>query len=169
MFHRFQPTDDGISFRTLPGVANGFYVANSDEHGPTGILDESAEVREVMNRRRQLKSERIKSQVPKPKLYGPQTAKLTLVGWGSSKGAVLQALRELPEVNFVHFNHVWPLPEGAGEMLKDKSLAFIENNLTGQLAGLLKQEFGVTGKGLYRDDGRPFYPEEVIDFVKQLK
>ncbi len=169
MFHRYQPTNDGISDRTLPGVANGFYIANSDEHSATGILDEGLENREANNRRRLVKIERIRSEMAKPSMYGPESAKWTIVGWGSTKGAVLQAMKELNDVNFVHITNIWPLPVTVGEVLTGKQLIFIENNLTGQLMNLVKQEFGISGQSLLKDDGRPFYPEEIIEFVKKLK
>ncbi len=169
MFHRFQPVNDGVSERTLPGMVNGFYIANSDEHGATGVVDESLEMRQVMNRRRVVKFERIRSEVPRPGLYGDKKADLTIVGWGSVKGSVIEALKGLPGVNFVHFTQVWPIGETAKSMLDGKRLVFIENNLSGQFRGLIKQELGIDGEALLKDDGRPFYPEEIIDFMTKLK
>lgn len=169
MFHRFQTTPDGIAKRTLPGVANGFYIANSDEHNPEGLVDESASMREIMNTRRMNKTKLIVSEALLPSMYGDANSKLCLVSWGSTKGSVLTAAKELG-AGFCHFTQVWPIAADAKEMLKEKEIVVIENNLTGQFEGILRQELGIeTSRSLRRDDGRPFFPEEIVEFVKKSK
>jgi len=169
MFHRYQPTPNGVSDRTLPGITEGYYVANSDEHGPEGLVDETAEMREVMVNRRMAKHKAILGEMLPPNTYGPEEAKITLVGFGSVKGSVLEAMKDIPDVNFVHFNHVWPLPEKAREMLEGRKLVFIENNMMGQFEGLVREQLGLGAlSSLRKDDGRPFYPDEIKDFVDKL-
>ncbi len=167
LFHRYQPTPDGVGMRTLPGIRNGFYIANSDEHGPDGLVDETVEMRKIMVQRRLNKLKAITSEMQPPNVYGPEEAGVTLVGWGSTKGSILEAMKELDGVNFVHFTHVWPLPKSARGILEGKKLYFIENNMSGQFEGLVREILGLGASGnLRKDDGRPFYPEEIVNFVK---
>ncbi|WP_161931974.1 2-oxoacid:acceptor oxidoreductase subunit alpha [Candidatus Chazhemtobacterium aquaticus] len=169
MFHRYQPSANGVSERTLPGLVNGYYVANSDEHGPEGLVDESAEMREVMVRRRLLKLKSIESDMALPVIYGSKETKLSLVGFGSVKGVALEVIKEFNDVNYIHFNHVWPMPSKAREVLEGRKLVFLENNMTGQLEGLVREYLGLGGiSNIRKDDGRPFYVDEVVNLVKRI-
>jgi 2-oxoglutarate ferredoxin oxidoreductase subunit alpha len=52
---------------------------------------------------------------------------------------------------------------------KEKQLVLIENNSQAQLAQLIRQETGIQiDKRLLKYNGRPIYPEEVIEFINQL-
>ena len=169
MFHRYQPKPNGVSERTLPGVTNGEYIANSDEHDPTGLVSESAERRQIANRQRNVKLKGIATDMRMPKVYGDSNAQVSIVAWGSNKGPVLDVLNKWEgKVNLIHFTHIWPLPEGVAGLLKGKKLLSIENNTRGQFAGLLKKEAGARFQAsLNKDDGRPFYSEEIIEFVER--
>ncbi len=171
MFHRYQPTQSGVSKRTLPGVFNGEYIANSDEHDPTGLVSESAERRQIANRQRNVKLKGIAADMRMPKIYGDSNAQVSIVTWGSNKGPVLDVLNNWEgKVNLIHFTHMWPLPDSVTGLLKNKKLLSIENNARGQFAGLLKKEAGVNFQAsLNKDDGRPFYSEEIIEFVERNK
>ncbi len=170
MYHRYQPTPDGVGKRTLPGIVNGIYIANSDEHTPEGLVSETAEMRQVMNLRRSNKMKLIADEAIAPTIYGDAESSDYLVSFGSTKGSILEALKELPGMGFCHFTQVWPISSQAVEMLRDKRLTVVENNMTGQLAGLLKQELGLKIEtNLCKDDGRPFYPEEIVQFMKEKR
>lgn len=166
MFHRYQPTPNGVSPRTLPGVVNGYYVANSDEHEATGLVDESVEVRNMMLERRINKMETLEGEMTMPVLYGPSEARVTLVCWGSTKGEVMEALKQLPGVNMIHFSWIWPMASGVKDMLIGRRLVFVEHNMTGQFEGLVAEKTGVRPEeSLRKDDGRPFFAEEIIKFL----
>ena len=104
-------------------------------------------------------------------------ADLTLIAWGSTKGPVLQALKDLREenygrkINFLHLTHVWPLPVSNLEstLKTAKKTLIIEGNSTAQMASLIRQETGITfDHKLLRFDGRPFNPEDIIVKVKEI-
>jgi 2-oxoglutarate ferredoxin oxidoreductase subunit alpha len=69
------------------------------------------------------------------------------------------------KTNMLHLNELWPFPAKAVIEVIDKAARcyVIENNATGQLARLIKQE---TGKNMdnkiLKFDGRPFSPERII-------
>ena len=54
------------------------------------------------------------TEVPKPVLYGEKDAKHTLVGWGSTKGAILEAIEFLAhkgiKTNFLQITCLSPFP-----------------------------------------------------------
>lgn len=98
---------------------------------------------------------------------------ITLVGFGSTKGA-LQAGRELLDkegikVNILNVSWMWPFPIQAVTDFLNKGVPFaiVEGNSTGQFANVLRQETGLTTPHHFRKyDGRPFYPHEIAQFVK---
>lgn len=169
MFPRYQPGTDGVGQRTLPGVTNGEYIANSDEHDVTGLASERIERRRTATKQRRLKLKGIAAEMSLPKIYGDRQAKNSIVTWGSNKGPVLDVLDSFGDkVNLIHFTHLWPLPEGLGGFLGDRRLLYIENNTNGQLAGLVREQTGIEKTAsLNKDDGRPFYKEEIKQFVEE--
>ncbi|MBR9692549.1 2-oxoacid:acceptor oxidoreductase subunit alpha, partial [Candidatus Woesearchaeota archaeon] len=174
-FERYSITDDGISPRSIPGVPDGLFVANSDEHDGHGYSTEEIPLRNAMMEKRQRKFDLLKSQLPAPLLHGPENADITLVSWGSTKGPILDAMRWLEndgyKVNFLQITHVVPFNTDAIAKIlyhSNKTL-MIEVNISGQMEGVIRQETGhVMDAHLRRYDGRPIYPEQVYDKVKEL-
>ena len=105
----------------------------------------------------------LKNEVAQPWIYGPQRAETTLIGWGSTYGALKAAVDILRgedlDVNCLHLNELWPFPTDAiSNVLDGSHRSFsVENNATGQLARLIRSETGkkVTGS-ILKFDGRPF-------------
>jgi 2-oxoglutarate ferredoxin oxidoreductase subunit alpha len=92
-YRRYKVVKDGVSPRSIPGVGN-FLLANSDEHQEYGYSEEAADNRlEQMNKRMRKLMTCAKEDLVAPKVYGPEEAEVTLVSWGSNKGAILTAMR----------------------------------------------------------------------------
>ena len=148
-------------------------VTDSDEHNEEGHLIEDAETRTGMMQKRLRKTEGLKKEIGKPRVYGTTQAETTLIGWGSTYGAIKeavdQALRDSLSINLVHLSEIWPFPaEATARALQGaKRIIAVENNATAQLAHLLRAETGyqVSGK-ILKFDGRPLYPAQIL---KQLK
>ena len=178
LFARYKITKDGISPRTIPGIVGGEHIANSDEHNEFSYSDESSEVRIAQMDKRMKKVEGIKSEIPLPKIYGPQKADITLIAWGSTFGACLDAINTLNSLktlkkkyNLIHFDFVWPLPKGLNKFLyKFKKLVLVEQNKTGQLGQLIRQETGIEIKNkILKYDSRPFWKDELVKKIKNVK
>jgi 2-oxoglutarate ferredoxin oxidoreductase subunit alpha len=152
----------------------GFYQANSYEHDEAGYTTEGAKARKRQVERRLAKIDQyLQEDIEPPQFYGDPRAKLTLVGWGSSKGPVLQAINDLSAdkagsrlaISYLHFTHLWPFPKNW--RLPEKSV-LIEDNATGQLGQLICQETRREIKDkLLKYNGRPFYPEEIETYVRR--
>ena len=125
------------------------------------------EMRIKQQDRRYSKLPNILKELPKPRFYGEKKAKITLIGWGSVKGPVLEAMKALPEdkFNFIHFTTVAPIDsEAVKKMLKDSdNIWLIESNKTGQFGDLLKQNLDIEfDEKILKYTGIPFFPEELI-------
>ena len=172
-YKRYEFTGSGISKRALAGQEGGVHVMNSDDHDEYGFSSEESETRIKIMDKRFNKLKLLESELPEPKLYGPKVADLTIVGWGSVKGAGLDALEELKDklqVNFLHISYVWPFPaKRVGAVLaRAKKVLLVENNKTGQLGDLIREQTGFEIKNKFlKYDGRPFFREEVVKEIKK--
>jgi 2-oxoglutarate ferredoxin oxidoreductase subunit alpha len=172
-YKRHQFTDSGISPRAIPLQGKALVVTDSDEHDEAGHMIEDAELRRLMMLKRLKKYEILRSDLNGPLLEKKIGAEMTLIGWGSTYGAIKEAANLLEDkgtkVNIVHLNEVWPFPVEAVTSALDgtgKSIV-IENNATGQLAHLIAAETGIrVSDTILKFDGRPFSPEYI---VKELK
>jgi 2-oxoglutarate ferredoxin oxidoreductase subunit alpha len=171
-YQRYEYSKDGISIRSIPGTGN-YFCANSDEHDQVGYSTEDSEIRNKMMEKRMMKLKTCEEQdMEEPQLYGPENATITIVSWGSNKGSILQALKDLKSVNYVHITWASPFPsEALTEMLsKSKHILNIESNYTGQMARLIREHTKIKiDDNLLRYDGRPFYPEEIIEKIKEIR
>jgi 2-oxoglutarate ferredoxin oxidoreductase subunit alpha len=174
-FERYLSTNDGVSPRTVPGVAEGVYLANSDEHDTRGYTNEEAEVRLEQVDKRMLKLHPVLSEMPNPTIYGNEHSSVLLVGWGSVKGPVLEALKMVQEtydtsVAFMHIQYVWPFPKTfvREALVRYRKIIMVENNSHGQMVGVIEQMTGthIHDKWL-KYDGRPFWPEELRDKIAE--
>jgi 2-oxoglutarate ferredoxin oxidoreductase subunit alpha len=170
-YHRYAATADGISLRTVAGSGN-FFVANSDEHDQDGYSSESSEDRITqMNKRMQKLVTCEQQDMAGPQRFGPEQADITIVSWGSNKGAILRALEEFNNVNYIHLTWMNPFPhfQLRDMLLQAKYILNIEANYSAQLAGLIKEKTGIDILAhLLKYDGRPIYPEEIVQTVQDI-
>ncbi|MER3397918.1 MAG: hypothetical protein C4315_03455 [Chloroflexota bacterium] len=170
-YFRYAFTETGISPRTVPGTEGGIFWTTSDEHDPRGHITEGAENRLKMVAKRMKKLDVAAREIPpqaKFKVYGPADADFTVIGWGSTKGAILDALEELRaeghKVNFVQVRLMRPFPaeELKGLLSRAKNLILVEENYTGQLGALICEQTGISiTRRVLKWDGRPFTQEEL--------
>src|SRR3712207_4225119 len=99
--------DGGISPRAIPGHEKAVYITTGDEHTAQGHNTEEADDRNEQMVKRMRKLERAAQEMRLPAWYGPEDAELTLVGWGSTYGALREATDRLNaeghRTNFLQF------------------------------------------------------------------
>jgi 2-oxoglutarate ferredoxin oxidoreductase subunit alpha len=169
-YKRYLLTQDGISPRAFAGQT--YFVANSYEHEESGLSTDEVRVKKMMTEKRLKKFKSLTHSLAAPVVYGPKDAPITFIGWGSTKGPVLEAMKQLPEASYIHLNHINPLPTQAVLSLIQKAgrVILVENNATGQMAGWVRQQTGFEIKEkILKYDGRPFYPEEIVTYVKNRR
>jgi len=115
-FQRYELTDNGISPRSLPGMAGGIYTANSDEHEYHGSVDESSQMRVWQQGKRLKKEPAAAGKLPGPKLIGDPKAETTIITWGSTKMPALQAIEMIRSRGPVA---LYPAPTSSSPQLTD--------------------------------------------------
>ncbi len=158
-YRRYRLTDTGISPRLFPGMSRHLVCADSDEHDEWGHITEDLQgTAPAMARKRIAKGKGLKDSVRPPEEISLKEADIILVGWGSTRGALLEALGLLKgegiNAGLIHFTELWPLPEY--KFPEGKTFWAVEGNASGQLARLLRSEYGINFKGMIsRYDGLP--------------
>ncbi len=177
-YRRYQFNDLGISPRAIPGQKGGIFWTTGDEHDEYGHITEAAAPRVKMMTKRMRKLDLAGEVIPDSKkatLHGPRTAPLTLVGWGSTKGSILDGIDDLKadgiEANFLQIRYFNPFPTRLVEevLSRAKRKIAIENNYSAQMAGIIREKTGIAVDGkLVKFDGRPFSQNEVYEGVKDI-
>lgn len=174
-FRRFRVTESGVSPRTRPGMAGGVHKVTGNEHDETGTTSESAEDRTAQVAKRLRKLDSLDVSDIGLKLHGDPDADFTLVGWGSTKPVILEAMAEIRKRrglngNFLQIIYLSPFPAGrVSEILgKAKRTLVVENNATGQLAGLIAEKTCLRADAaILKWDGRQFLKDELADRIEE--
>jgi 2-oxoglutarate ferredoxin oxidoreductase subunit alpha len=171
-YKRHLVTESGVSPRALPGLGKALVVTDSDEHDEAGHMIEDAATRKQQVEKRLRKRNGLKQEITAPDFEKAGGAGLTLVGWGSTYGAIQEAATLLKKdgrpVATMHLRQLWPFPaEAVAAALKKGKSIVVEGNATAQLAALIRRETGIKVDGsILKYDGRPFSPREIIDRLR---
>ncbi|MGH9969408.1 MAG: 2-oxoacid:acceptor oxidoreductase subunit alpha, partial [Pyrinomonadaceae bacterium] len=143
-FKRYAFTRSGVSPRVLPGTEGGMYVAATDDHDEEGVVISdvftSPPVRRKIQEKRMHKLDKVLQELAPPSLEGPPDADVTLIGWGSTKGVISEAIALLAEqgirANHLQIKYLYPFHASeVSEILRGtKRTVCVECNYTGQFA-----------------------------------
>ncbi|WP_254767596.1 2-oxoacid:acceptor oxidoreductase subunit alpha [Salinilacihabitans rarus] len=177
-FKRFNYADaeDGVAPRSLPGQKGGRYLATGNEHSPVGHISEDPDNRVYQMERRLEKLEHIREDLDEREsnqtYFGDEGADFGIVTWGTSQGAVEEAVERLNAqghaVKGVGVSDMMPFPETEMvEFLESVDQAMVvEMNATAQFRGLIQKELGRFGEkltSLLKYNGNPFEPAEIVE------
>jgi 2-oxoglutarate ferredoxin oxidoreductase subunit alpha len=175
-FKRYRLTEDGISPRSIPGQKGGVFTANSNEHSETGHITEDPEMRNAMMNKRLGKLDSFK--VKGYEFIGGEerNVETLFIGIGSTRGAIEEVSRELnaqgEDTALAHIKVLYPFQaEGLKELIDAaKRVVVVENNWSGQLAGMIQKELQVGEKlqTITKFDGNPFTKAELLSQVNEL-
>ncbi|ABR47421.1 pyruvate flavodoxin/ferredoxin oxidoreductase domain protein [Alkaliphilus metalliredigens QYMF] len=174
VYKRYKLTENGISPRLIPGkVAGQIVLVDSDEHDEYSHITESAEVRVDMMNKRMKRMNLIKNEVlQEPDYYGVTNPETLFLAWGSIEGPMKEAIGNLEAaghaVGALVFGDLWPLPTKELEKYasQSKRIINVEQNYTGQLARLIRQETGIQcSHSILKFDGRQLSGQEITNRV----
>jgi 2-oxoglutarate/2-oxoacid ferredoxin oxidoreductase subunit alpha len=168
-----------ISPRVLLGTENGIFWNTGDEHTEEGHITEDPEIRTAMMDKRMDKLMIALDQIEdedKATRYGiDEPNSLTVISWGSTKGAILDAMDKLIEegkkIRFVQLRLLHPFPfERLRALIKGyKQLVDIEMNYSSQLGLLISENIGISMDYLIvKYNGRPMSSSEVYNALMRI-
>ncbi|MCL5098800.1 MAG: 2-oxoacid:acceptor oxidoreductase subunit alpha, partial [Candidatus Omnitrophica bacterium] len=147
-------TPGGVPNHRPPGtrILSGKYpILTGLEHDEYGHPSSAPRLHMEMTAKRRRKLQALAASLPTPRVYGPASGKILLVGWGATQGPIREAVeRSLAageSLSALHIRYLNPLPPGLEEILAGFEHIFVvelnDEGLYGfgQLAGLLRARF----------------------------
>jgi 2-oxoglutarate/2-oxoacid ferredoxin oxidoreductase subunit alpha len=103
------------------------------------------------------------------KIHGNKKSKNLVIGWGSTSGAIKDAIKDL-DAKFLQVLYCKPLsPQIKKEMEKAENVILVECNVTGQLGRLIREKTGIKIENrLLKYNGRPFHTDELNKLIKSI-
>lgn len=178
-YARFSLSDTGVTPRPLLGQPGGLHWLTGAEHTVLGRTTEDPVVREQQMEKRMSKLELAAREIPlaeKLTVYGADDADLTILSWGSTKGALLRAMSRLEageaiKTRLVHVRLMWPFPaaEVRRALAGANPLVAVEMNYSGQLTALVSEQADVRPDFLIvKYDGRPMSSAELYRELRRI-
>jgi len=179
-YRRFKLDINPISPRIALGKENGIFWNTGDEHTEEGHITEDPDNRIKMMNKRMSKLDLALKEIPdedKARAYGQDdpSGGVTIVSWGSTKGAILDAIDRLiaegKKVRFIQIRLMHPFPTTLVEKMlaNSKVLVDIEMNYTSQLGVLIKQNLSRSiDYKIVKYNGRPMSSSEVYNALMSI-
>jgi 2-oxoglutarate ferredoxin oxidoreductase subunit alpha len=201
-FKRFNMEEGPISIRVPLGTENGIFWNTGDEHDEEGHITEDPEIRKKMVEKRMSKLQLVIEQIPEQdqitvefedKLKKNIESTIIILSWGSTKGAILDALERISgefkniKFIFIQIKLLNPFPSRLLEYTINKltgkeiqnnfkadsnsktTIISIEMNYLAQLDILLKQNTTIrTDFNIVKYNGRPISFSELYESFKKI-
>ncbi len=136
----------GIARRFVPGQAGGMHTVTGLAHDRASRVAYDPEINEEGLRHRSLTLAALQRTLKPPVVFGGDDADLLLVGWGSTRGAIEEAVTRLradgQRVSSLHLTFLQPMASGIREILRRfPQVMTIEQNWSDRLEpGLIDED-----------------------------
>ena len=172
-------TDTPLSARVPLGTKGAIYWNTGDEHTEEGHITEDPDLRTKMMEKRMTKLDLALTEIAdadKALQLGDSKSEIAILTWGSTKGAVVDAMQRLEErdgisIKVVQVRLMNPFPIELVESFLEgcKIVIDIEMNYSGQLGSLVRQKTGrKMDYVIVKYNGRPMSLDEVYNAVKRI-
>jgi 2-oxoglutarate ferredoxin oxidoreductase subunit alpha len=170
-------TPDGVVPRVVPGtpILSGRYpIAGGLEHDEYGHPSASPRLHNEMTAKRRKKLQALGETLPTPAVYGPPEGNVLLIGWGSTRGPIKEAVDRAraagDSISALHLKYLNPLPPGLENIFAGfNQIRVVEMNDEGlygygQLAGILRARYCDDRiRGINKTDGLTWKVKEILE------
>jgi 2-oxoglutarate ferredoxin oxidoreductase subunit alpha len=177
----------GLSRRFVPGQPGGMHTLTGLAHDQASRVAYDPDINEKGMHARSLKLAALQKTLVPPPVFGDATGDLLIVGWGSTRGAIEEAVGRLRgeghAVSSMHLTFLQPMHPGIKEVLKGfKHVMTIEGNWTDDprdplidetnrrysaLAMLLRARYLVDVDCWSEVRGRPIKPGTIYEEIRR--
>ncbi|MCW8918847.1 MAG: 2-oxoacid:acceptor oxidoreductase subunit alpha [Gammaproteobacteria bacterium] len=177
----------GLSPRPIPGQPGGMYVLTGLSHTNRSKVAYDSDTNQTTMEFRSRKLAALQSTLKPPTIHGDESGDLLVVGWGSTLGAIDEAVDTLraggQKVSSIHLRFLSPLEPGLKEIFArfkkvmtieinysdsvDAPLITEENRRRAQLANILRMQTLVDVDCWSKVYGHPLQPGELIEVLEQ--
>ena len=157
----------------VPGTPGLMYrVGGLEKDIRTGNISYDAQNHQAMTNLRADKVAAVAKFIPPQDVeHGPEQGRIAVVGWGSTYGAIYQAVRAIPDrdrVSHIHIRYLSPLPSNLGDLLRGFDKVLVPEMNMGQLASLLRDKLGIETEQLNKVTGQPFLIAEIVQKIRAM-
>jgi len=176
----------GIARRFVPGQPGGMHTVTGLAHDRASKVAYDPSINEEGLRARSLKLAALQKTLKTPTVFGDARGDLLVVGWGSTKGVIEEAVERLRaeglKVSSLHLRFIQPLPSGIGEILRsfgkviaveggwgdrlEDELIDADNRRYTALAMMLRSRYLVDVDCLSEARGQPIKPSAVVTALR---
>jgi 2-oxoglutarate ferredoxin oxidoreductase subunit alpha len=176
----------GLSRRFVPGQPNGMHTLTGLAHDRSSRVAYDPDINEQGIHHRSLKLAALQKMLAPPKVFGDEEGDLLIVGWGSTKGAIEEAVERLRgaghQVSSLHLTFMQPMASGIKEILgRFKRVITVEGNWSdyptdplidetnrrySALAMLLRSRYLVDVDCWTEVRGRPIKPGSIVEAMR---
>lgn len=173
-YKRYALTEDGVSPMAIPGMRGGHYVAEGLEHNEYGAPNYTPEMHSAMMEKRYRKVETARRELRRwnvVDVWGDPGAEIGVIGWGSTKGTVREAMARAMEegvrVAALYPELLLPMPdEEIRRFLSTKREVIVpELNYRGMFGDVIAHRYNVRVRHVTKYDGLPFKVQNIYDAI----
>lgn len=177
----------GISKRPIPGQKGGMYTVTGLAHGKSGKVAYEPEINQHSSESRSRKIAAFQKTLKPPTIHGDQSGDLLVIGWGSTLGAIDEAVdnaRKLGlKVSSIHLKFIFPIVPGLLEIFsRFKKVTTVEINYSdtpgspmitaenrrfAQLAWYLRAKTQHDIECFSNVHGQPMSPGRILEMIKK--
>ena len=172
-FHPFLRDETTLARNwAVPGTPGLMHrIGGIEKDYDSGHISYDSDNHHRMTKVRAAKVDGIADDIPKQEIAaGKEGGKLAVVGWGSTYGAINQAVTRCLEqgldVAHIHIRHIWPMPSNLGDLLRGYDKVMVPEMNNGQLVTVLRAEYLVPAEGFNQISGQPF---KVSDLEAEIR
>ncbi len=177
----------GLRRRFIPGQPGGMHTLTGLAHDRASRVAYDPEINQEGLRYRSLKLASFQKTLASPPVYGDPEGELLLVGWGSTKGAIQEAIDRARAdgyaVSSLHLTYLQPMASGIGDILKkfarvmtiemswsdslDDGSVSVDSRRYSNLAWLLRARYLVDVDCWSEVKGQPLKPGSVVNVIRR--
>jgi 2-oxoglutarate ferredoxin oxidoreductase subunit alpha len=147
-------------------------VGGLEKADGTGNISYDPDNHEYMTLLREAKIKAIEEDIDQLEWEGDDGAKVLVLGWGSSYGAIGAACRNLraggKKIARAHLKHLNPLPRNMREVLDRFEVVVVPEMNRGQLSRLIRADYLVDAISISSVKGAPFKSAELEDELAEM-
>jgi len=174
-YKRYALTDSGVSPRLYPGQSEHLVLTDNHEHDETGHITEDGPLHMAMVQKRLKRAESVIADCASPEIFGKKDAKTMVVGWGTTREPLLEAVNALAaageDIALCFYHHLWPFPEARtrAALAHNPRLIAVEGNATAQLTELMRRYTGRNDiQTVLITDGRPCMADDLRAKIEKV-
>jgi 2-oxoglutarate ferredoxin oxidoreductase subunit alpha len=167
-FHPFLRDEKTLARNwAIPGTPGLEHRIGGLEKGyDSGNISYDADNHHKMTKVRAAKVAGVADDIPPQKIdQGEDSGDLVVVGWGSTFGAISQAVlgarKAGLKVSHLHVRYMNPMPKNLGDLLRRFNKILVPEMNNGMLVKILRSEYLVDARGMNKIAGQPFKIAEI--------